>query len=136
MQVAYWFSLWYADTLSSGWFHRLSSHGLSVQLHSMEPDDVYWIRHNFVRVHFITKQIPAVALGIIEQGLSFRNLHPMRLEFNGTSAQKSQGNISHPICEKRHSLFCGYRLAFQKDGVTIQLSRHSWSGRDAFRPNH
>ncbi len=55
---------------------------------SMEPDDVYWILHNFVRVHFTSKQVPAVALGIIEQGLSFRDLHPMRLELNGTSAQK------------------------------------------------
>ena len=32
--------------------------------------DVYWILHNFVRVHFTTKHVPAVALGIIEQGLS------------------------------------------------------------------
>jgi len=56
---------------------------------SMDPDDVYWILHNFVRVHFTTKQVPAVALGVIEQGLSFRNLlHPMRLELNGTSVQK------------------------------------------------
>ena len=25
--------------------------------------DVYWIVHNFVRVHFTTRQVPAVALG-------------------------------------------------------------------------
>lgn len=33
--------------------------------------DAYWVLHNFVRVHFTTKQVPAVALGILEQGLSF-----------------------------------------------------------------
>ena len=27
--------------------------------------DVYWIVHNFVRVHFTTRQVPAVALGIL-----------------------------------------------------------------------
>ena len=32
--------------------------------------DVFWILHNFVRVHFTTRQVPAVALGIIQQGLS------------------------------------------------------------------
>ena len=36
--------------------------------------DVYWIVHNFVRVHFTTRQIPAVALGILSQGLSFVQL--------------------------------------------------------------
>jgi hypothetical protein len=32
--------------------------------------DVYWIMHNFVRVHFTTRQVPAVALGVLEHGLS------------------------------------------------------------------
>jgi hypothetical protein len=32
--------------------------------------DVYWIVHNFVRVHFTTRQVPAVALGVLESGLS------------------------------------------------------------------
>jgi hypothetical protein len=36
--------------------------------------DVYWILHNFVRVHFTTKHVPAVALGIIEQGLSLAEI--------------------------------------------------------------
>jgi len=56
-----------------------------------------------------------VALGIIEQGFSLAEIfHPIRLE--------SQVNISHPICEKCHGLFRGYRLAFQKDGVTGNVS--------------
>jgi len=33
--------------------------------------DVYWIVHNFVRVHFTTRQVPAVALGILEHGLGY-----------------------------------------------------------------
>ncbi len=32
--------------------------------------DVYWIVHNFVRVHFTTRQVPAVALGVLEYGFS------------------------------------------------------------------
>ena len=32
--------------------------------------DVQWIVHNFVKVHFTTKKVPAMALGIIEEGLS------------------------------------------------------------------
>jgi hypothetical protein len=36
--------------------------------------DVYWILHNFVRVHFITQHVPAVALSLIEQGLSLAEI--------------------------------------------------------------
>ncbi len=36
--------------------------------------DAYWVLHNFVRVHFTTKQVPAVALGILEKGLSLAQL--------------------------------------------------------------
>ena len=32
--------------------------------------DVYWIVHNFVRVHFTTRQVPAVALGILDHGFA------------------------------------------------------------------
>lgn len=33
--------------------------------------DAYWVLHNFVREHFTTKQVPAVALGILDQALSY-----------------------------------------------------------------
>jgi hypothetical protein len=36
--------------------------------------NVYWILHNFVRVHFTTNHVSAVALGIIEQGLSLAEI--------------------------------------------------------------
>jgi hypothetical protein len=36
--------------------------------------DVYWILHNFVRVHFTIQHVPALALGIIEQGLSLAEI--------------------------------------------------------------
>lgn len=36
--------------------------------------DVYWILHNFVRPHFTTKQVPAVAMGILETGLSWQDI--------------------------------------------------------------
>jgi hypothetical protein len=30
---------------------------------------LYWVIHNFLRVHFTTKEVPAVSLGLIENGL-------------------------------------------------------------------
>lgn len=40
--------------------------------------DVYWLVHNFVRVHFTTKVVPAVKLGILEVGLSWLQLLSIR----------------------------------------------------------
>lgn len=36
--------------------------------------DIYWITHNFIRKQFTTKQVPAVALGILEKGLSWEQV--------------------------------------------------------------
>jgi len=36
--------------------------------------DVYWVVHNFMRCHFTTKQIPAVAMGILDKVLSWKDL--------------------------------------------------------------
>jgi hypothetical protein len=36
--------------------------------------DVYWIVHNFVRVHFTTRPVPAVALGILDHGFALHEL--------------------------------------------------------------
>ena len=36
--------------------------------------DVHWLLHNFIRPHFTTKLVPAVALGILPEGLSWRHL--------------------------------------------------------------
>jgi hypothetical protein len=36
--------------------------------------DLQWLVHNFVRVHFTTKVVPAVKLGILEVGLSWMEL--------------------------------------------------------------
>lgn len=36
--------------------------------------DLIWVFHNFVKVHHTTRQIPAVALGIMEKALSFTDL--------------------------------------------------------------
>jgi hypothetical protein len=33
--------------------------------------DTYWVLHNFIRPHFTTKQVPAVALGIVDHPLSW-----------------------------------------------------------------
>lgn len=36
--------------------------------------DVYWVVHNFMRPHFTTEQVPAVALGIIDKKLTWEEL--------------------------------------------------------------
>jgi len=40
--------------------------------------DLQWIIHNFVRVHFTTKMVPAVKIGILETGLSWEDLFNIR----------------------------------------------------------
>jgi transposase-like protein len=41
--------------------------------------NVYWIIHNFVSKHFTTKQIPAVAQGVIEKGFSLDELFKVQI---------------------------------------------------------
>lgn len=36
--------------------------------------DVHWIWHNFVNTHFTTKLVPAVAIGILDQGFSWSQI--------------------------------------------------------------
>lgn len=36
--------------------------------------DLLWIIHNFIRPHFTTRKVPAVALGIVEKGLSWEEV--------------------------------------------------------------
>jgi transposase-like protein/IS1 family transposase len=40
--------------------------------------DVHWVLHNFVRPHFTTRLVPAVALGILENGLAMFELFKVR----------------------------------------------------------
>ena len=40
--------------------------------------DLQWIIHNFVRVHFTTKVVPAVKMGILETGLKWEDLFNIR----------------------------------------------------------
>jgi len=36
--------------------------------------DAYWVLHNFIRPHFTTRLIPAVALGVLDQSLSWNEI--------------------------------------------------------------
>ncbi len=36
--------------------------------------NLIWIMHNFVRVHYTTKEVPAVTLGVIEEGLTLEDI--------------------------------------------------------------
>lgn len=41
--------------------------------------DLYWLLHNFIRLHFTTQVVPAVAIGILERGLSWRELFQLHV---------------------------------------------------------
>ena len=41
--------------------------------------DMIWILHNFVRTHYTTKEVPAVALGVADKGMSFENVLRLRM---------------------------------------------------------
>src|SRR6266702_1916120 len=41
---------------------------------------VYWVVHNFLRVHFTTREVPAVALGILERRLSVHEIFQIQME--------------------------------------------------------
>ena len=40
---------------------------------------VYWVMHNFLRVHFTTRAVPAVALGILERRLSVHEIFQIQM---------------------------------------------------------
>ena len=55
-------------------FRRKTNTYAKTQADLQRTLDVYWVIHNFVRVHFTTNQVPAVALGILDTGLSLEQL--------------------------------------------------------------
>ena len=50
-----------------------TSAGLQRRLH------VYWVVHNFLRVHFTTREVPAVTLGVIARRLSAGEIFHMQM---------------------------------------------------------
>ena len=50
-----------------------STEGLQRLLH------VYWVVHNFLRAHFTTREVPAVALGVLERRLSVREVFHLQV---------------------------------------------------------
>jgi len=40
---------------------------------------VYWVVHNFLRVHFTTREVPAVALGILERRLTVQEIFQVQM---------------------------------------------------------
>ncbi len=41
--------------------------------------NIYWVIHNFVRVHFTTKEVLEVSLGVMESGLTAEKLFSAQL---------------------------------------------------------
>ena len=42
--------------------------------------DVFWVVHNFIRKHFTTQQVPAVALGLLKEGLSWGQILRIQMQ--------------------------------------------------------
>ena len=59
-------------------FRRKTNPYAKSRKHLQRTLDVYWVVHNFVRVHFTTKVVPAVKLGILKLGLSWAQLLSIR----------------------------------------------------------
>lgn len=59
-------------------FRRKTNTYAKGRKHLQRTLDVFWVVHNFVRVHFTTKQVPAVKLGILDVGLSWAQLFSIR----------------------------------------------------------
>jgi hypothetical protein len=55
-------------------YRRRTNTSANNQTRRQERLDVYWIVHNFVRVPFTTRQVPAVALGVLEDGVSLNEV--------------------------------------------------------------
>ncbi len=43
--------------------------------------DTYWVFHNFIKKHFSTKEVPAVSIGIIDNGLSWEDIFHINVAF-------------------------------------------------------
>ncbi len=41
--------------------------------------DLFWMFHNIIRCHFTTRQVSAVALGILQKGLTLEELLQLRI---------------------------------------------------------
>lgn len=59
-------------------FRRKTNTYAKSRTHLQRTLNVYWVVHNFVRVHFTTKLVPAVQLGILEMGISWSQLFSIR----------------------------------------------------------
>jgi len=41
--------------------------------------NIYWVIHNFIRVHFTTKKVPSVSLGVIDKRISWQELFQIQM---------------------------------------------------------
>ncbi len=62
---------------NSAFRRKTNTHAKTVQ-DLQRTLDLQWIIHNFVRVHFTTKMVPAVKIGILETGLGWEDLFNIR----------------------------------------------------------
>lgn len=59
-------------------FRRKTNMYAKSRVHLQRTLDVQWLVHNFVRVHFTTKVVPAVKLGILKIGIAWSQLFTIR----------------------------------------------------------
>ena len=54
--------------------YRRKTNTYAKKIASQRTLGMLWIIHNFIRPHFTTRKVPAVALGIVEKGLSWEQI--------------------------------------------------------------
>jgi hypothetical protein len=59
-------------------FRRKTNTYSKTREHLQRTLDVFWVVHNFIRVHFTTKVVPAVKLGLLATGLSWQQVFMIR----------------------------------------------------------
>ena len=97
--------------------------------------DVYWIVHNFVRVHFTTRQVPAVALGILDHGFALHeNLHDSKSGINAERRLSYTKRNQRPAATIPYKLSGPFRAATKPDKLSEQGNSRAQSTRMVFTP--
>lgn len=60
-------------------FRRRTNTYAKSQLGLQRVLDIFWMTHNFIRPHFTTRKVPAVAIGILKKGLTWDVLFQLRI---------------------------------------------------------
>ena len=65
---------------------------------------VYWVVHHFLRVHFTIREVPAVALGILERRLTVQEIFQIHMAYVMISKGKTVPIILNQCPQRFHDI--------------------------------